>query len=233
MQVVFHGLLAREFQSKFKVEVDSVYEAVRAVEANTGRFYKFLADKKNEHLFFQIYIEKDPIVSIGELDLKIKNKNKIHFVPVIRGNLSNEDMMLYGGLGMGLGWGLGMLGDWIGGFWGNVLSWVGDMVFEIGASLLLQGAINSLMPDVEDPPTIEDEAAVMKSSQSFTFQQPVNNIQQGAAVPVGYGRLRVGSNVISSHLLNSRIAAFNDISDSIVDENGNTVGAITVDQYRS
>lgn len=233
MQVIFHGLLAREFQSSYKVEVDSVYEAVRAIEANTGRFYKFLADKKNKNLFFQIFIEKNPVASLGELDLSIKHKKRIHFFPVVRGNMTNEEMALYGAAGMAVGWGLDQLGGMVGGWFGAALSFVGNILFEVGASLLLQGAINSLMPDVEDPPTIEDEAAVMKSTQSFTFQQPINNIQQGAPVPVGYGRLRVGSNVISSHLLNSRVAAFNDIGATMEDENGNTVGAITVDQYRT
>ena len=68
------------------------------------------------------------------------------------------------------------------------LSFIGNMVVSMGIGLLIQG-ITSAMTKT---PTIEES----KQSQSYLFQGNVNNQTQGQAVPIGYGRLRVGSQVI-------------------------------------
>ena len=48
-------------------------------------------------------------------------------------------------------------------------------------------------------PTIVDTEQV-ENKPSYLFDGAVNTTRQGNAVPVGYGRLRVGSQVISAGL---------------------------------
>lgn len=43
-----------------------------------------------------------------------------------------------------------------------------------------------------------DDSTVSAQTESFVFDGQENRYQQGASVPVGYGRMKVGSNVISS-----------------------------------
>ncbi len=123
------------------------------------------------------------------------------------------------------------MGDYIGDNWlGNAVSWLGGIAVEIGTAMLLQGAIGGLMDEPEPPPT-EPQGPTMKNTTSFIFSRPLNNTVQGAPVPIGYGRLRIGSQVVSSAVLNCRSNAFDSLIGETVDRDGNTVGALNIDQY--
>ena len=65
-----------------------------------------------------------------------------------------------------------------------------------GVSLALSGVSALLTPT----PHVPDLAATQQDKNSFFFNGPVNVIQQGGPVRVVYGRMRVGSTVISSGL---------------------------------
>ena len=231
MKVFLHGKLGKRFGKKWDLNIETPAEALRAIDANSDGFFKYIAAKENENVKYRVFIDKKSIRSHEELQLRIKDKKELHFFPRVKGKDAAGDMMAYGGAGMIGGWGLNALGDWIGDNWlGNAVSWVGDVVFEIGAALLIQGAISGLMDDPQPPPT-EPDGPAMKNTASFLFARPLNNTIQGAAVPLGYGRLRVGSHVVSSSILNSRLNAFDSIIGDTTDEDGNTVGAVSIDQY--
>jgi predicted phage tail protein len=231
MKVFLHGKLGKKFGKKWDLNIETPAEALRAIDANTNGFFKYIAAKENENVKYRIFIDKKSIRSHEELQLRIRDKKELHFFPRVRGRDDNGDMMMYGGAGMALGWGLGELGASIGDNWlGNSISWLGDVAFEIGAAFLLQGAIGGLMDDPESPAT-EPDGPAMKNTASFLFARPLNNVIQGASVPLGYGRLRVGSHVVSSSILNSRLNAFDSIVGDTIDEDGNTVGAVSIDQY--
>jgi len=115
---------------------------------------------------------------------------------------------------------------------GAALSFIGDISMEVGGALLVQGLIGALQDEPEEPKT-PDAAKGLESTTSFTFSNPANNVIQGARVPIGYGRLRVGSHVISSSVLNTRLVNFNKIE---VEKNTSTtpgapdeVAALVVD----
>jgi predicted phage tail protein len=67
----------------------------------------------------------------------------------------------------------------------------------IGWGLVL-GGVSSLLftPKTHDPAATERP----ENKPSYAFNGPVNTTAQGNPVPVGYGRLRVGSQVISAGL---------------------------------
>ncbi len=48
----------------------------------------------------------------------------------------------------------------------------------------------------------EDDATLSTQTQSFIYNGKANRLEQGSSVPLGYGRLKVGSNVVSSAVLN-------------------------------
>ena len=230
MKVFLHGKVGKKYGKEWDLNVKSPNEALRAIDANSDGFFKYLASKECENLKWKVYSNKKPIKNHEELNLERKSK-EVHFFPKVRGKDRNGDMMAWGGAGILGGLGLNALGDYLGDSWiGNALSWVGDVAIEIGSALLLQGAIGSLMDDPE-PPQVEAQGPTMKNTASFTFSRPLNNTTQGAAVPLGYGRLRIGSHVISSAVLNCRSNPFDSLVGDSIDENGNTVGALSVDQY--
>ena len=38
-----HGKIAKEFGERWELDVESIVEALRAIEANTGRFFQYLS----------------------------------------------------------------------------------------------------------------------------------------------------------------------------------------------
>ena len=234
MKIILHGKVGKKFGKEWDLSVRSVNEGLRAIDANVGDFFRYLTQKENENLAFRIFKDKQSVRNVDELGLESSKNQTVHFFPVIKGADRKKEayrMMGYGGLTLGVSYGLDVLGDNIGGTLGKVIGFVADIGYEIGAAMLTQGAIMLLQKDPPEPPSMENQAVTQKSTASYTFARPLNNTTQGAVVPVGYGRLRIGTHVISSHVMNSRIAAFNQVRTSTTDENGNLVGAVNVDHY--
>ena len=103
-------------------------------------------------------------------------------------------------------------------FWAGV----GEILFEVGVAGMIEGAVG-LLTDDPDPPQVPDLPERDKGSTSYIYSRAGNNVLQGSVVPVGYGRLKVGSKVISSSVLNARRLNFNDIEVESSDEDTDSV----------
>ena len=226
IKVFLHGNLGKTFGRKWELDAETPIEVFKGIDANVDGFLKYLAQKDKEGVSYRIFFDEKPIKN-KELEISILKKEKMHVFPVVTGSDTEEAqvMRVYGTYGMVGGWGLNAIGGWLQGFdnifaqlAGGFLSFVGDLAFEIGGALLMQGIIGALQ-DEPDEPTTPDAAKNLKSTTSFVFSNPVNNVTQGARVPIGYGRLRVGSHIISSSVLNSRLVNFNKVE---VEQNKST-----------
>jgi len=228
VNVFLHGKLGKEFGKKWTLDISSPIEAIKAIDANKEGFLKYLLQKSKEKTKYVVFLDKKPLRNQEELKIQINEEiENIHFFMAPEGGIGQ----IWGGLlSMVGGWGAGLLGDSMGGFWGGVLSWAGSLAFEIGGAILMQGLMDKLAKDPE-PPEMEDSGPKMKSTSSYTFSRPLNNITQGARVPVGYGRLRVGSTVISSSVMNCRLNAFDYLNRAVTKPDGSLEGAVVVDQY--
>ena len=50
MKIVnLHGKLAEKFGSRWELEINSISEALRAINANTGDFFDYLSEKQEEN----------------------------------------------------------------------------------------------------------------------------------------------------------------------------------------
>ena len=233
MKIFLHGEIGKKFGKEWDLNVKSPNEALRAINANTDNFFKYLSSRENEHIFYRIYVNKKPVKNKDELGLQSGKIKNLHLFPVIKGSDRKSEayrMMGYGAAGLGLSFGIDALGEYVGGTWGKILGFIADVGYEISGALITQGAIMLLQKDPPPPPA-EDVAPQQKNTSSFTFARPLNNTTQGAAVPVGYGRLRIGTHVVSSHIMNTRLVAFNQVRDAVVDKNNELVGAVNVDHY--
>jgi predicted phage tail protein len=81
---------------------------------------------------------------------------------------------------------------------GGALTTIGVAISGIGASLILGGVAGMISPQ----PTMGNLTSGRESArlESFSFSGIVNTSKQGMPVPIAYGRLFVGSAVISSGL---------------------------------
>lgn len=212
MKTIFlHGALAAEFGSSFRLDVASVGEAVRALEANfRGRFYKFI--KEGSYVVQRNLLDR----GMGESELPMKiGSDEIHITPVIQGAKSKGKGILTAVLGIALigvavfnpiaatgafslGESLGATAFSVAGFnisFGQVALW--------GVSLALQGVSALLSPT----PKVGSYSNRERPDEmpSFLFNGPVNTTEEGGARPLVYGLVETGSVVIDGEIFVERL----------------------------
>ena len=172
-----HGKIGKEFGKRWTLEVDSIAEALRAIDANTGRFFKYLTENQQEYKTFSFILNgcSQQIEREEELLTPLPKKcDEIDIVPNAEGAL--EAFLI---------------------------------------SLVVSLATGFIMRALFKPPKKEEE----KQTKSFLFSGAENVAQQGLPVPLGYGRLLVGSVIVSAtmrHINRNRVdrVVYNTTDDS-------------------
>lgn len=195
--IKLHGLLGEAIGSDWNLAVSSVSEAVRAIETLSKRkFYRFLLDNDKKGVKYQVLINKRDFlideepspesIQRSELAMKINNLESVDIIPVIEG--------AGGGLGLTIAGALLIVIGVILLF--TPLSALGVPVIVVGVGLVAGGVIQLLT----SPPKFQDFQALQNSAggSSYLFSGPTNVTKEGNPVPIGYGRLMVGSQVISA-----------------------------------
>lgn len=196
-----HGLLAQEYQKQFVLKIDNVKDIVRAIDANRKGFLRRLNDLQREGLLYNIIVNGGASESDGWTTKDIK---QVDLVPVIAGAFWVGAMVsaAVGAVGAAAGAVAGAVGA-IGGAIGAIGAAAGGakmLALAVGASMLSKALAPQpeQTPDVggatDEPVTFESRAA----SASMMFNNVANIVSQGAPVPIGYGRLKIGSSVIQS-----------------------------------
>jgi predicted phage tail protein len=186
-KVNFHGNLGKRLgRRSWNLSVSSVREAFHAVNTLTEKKLSkiFLADHE-KRLRYQIKINNKPIDSLNinpdniqtvlDSELCINTKiETIDIIPLLEGS-GNKVM-------------------------GAIVAIVGIILIPVtgGASLALVFAGLSVM--MAKPPKFDDfrEIEEGKKKVSYLFDGPTNAANEGGPVPIGYGRLIVGSQVIQT-----------------------------------
>lgn len=192
--IKLYGQLAKRFGRSFKFDVASPAEAVRALSVNLQGFKQFLiSDIDNTYTIF--VGSEDQIIL--DLHHPSSDRDVIRIVPMVNGAGSIGRIIVGGFLiwatgGMSTAFG-GALGGGIPALQG--LGFLSTALGNLGWALML-GGISSLL---FSPPKQESYEAV-ENQPSYIFNGAVNTTRQGNPVPIGYGRMRVGSQVISAGL---------------------------------
>lgn len=215
VKIRFFGILGETFSKEYNLAVTSVSEAIHAINILTGRkLYSFLLDNDKKGIRYNILINgkkfKSSINIKNEEDLKkqetlnylqnseltIKNYSlkSIEFIPIIEG----ADGDLGGILTAVLGAVLIVVGILVPG---------AQLLAVVGIALLVGGIVNLLTR----PPKFADFRDIATGGKaSYLFAGPQNTVNEGGPVPVGYGELIVGSQVISASYFNKNISADSD-----------------------
>jgi predicted phage tail protein len=177
MRVVkLYGELGRRFGREFRLDVVTPAEAVRALCAVLRGFEQAL--RGHPHGFHVLAGRRD--VAERERLLEPAGEGEpIKIVPATAGSKKGGILQTI------IGVALVVVGFVTGQAW----------LVQIGAALALGGVAQMLTPTPKTPGSDSTDTA-----QSYYFSGPVNTSVQGGAVPVGYGRMIVGSSVISMGL---------------------------------
>lgn len=176
------GELGKKFGRVIKLDVKTPAEAVRALCVNFPEFREFVSTSDQRNIGYRVVVGKE--------DRKVEElfdplgKSDIKIVPVLMG--SKE-----GGIGQIIVGGVLIAAGYVGNvfFPGNPVS---PYLINAGVAMVLGGVVQLLTPLPDAP----DEGP--ENRPSYVFNGAVNTSAQGYPVPVGYGRMIVGSAIISA-----------------------------------
>jgi predicted phage tail protein len=178
-EVRLHGLLAREFGKSFRFNLDKAKDVVRAIDANKKNFTNRIVSLAKQGFAYTIVVDNKKISDLTELEIN-KKPEVIDIVPMIVGaGPILLPMLLAGGTTF-----LGAVGA-VG---------VTKALTLAALAAITTGLQMALAPKPEAPEPIS--ATTRALQESFTFSNKVNVAAQGTPVPVGFGRLKVGSKVV-------------------------------------
>jgi predicted phage tail protein len=180
-KVNLHGLLAFEFGKSMTFSLKRPKDVLYAINANKKNFYNKVIELSQIGCHYSIIVDGEDIKNLNELDLK-KEPKVIDLVPVIIGTGSSSGV-LGGVLAV-----VGIVAMFIPGLQG-----VGIALIGMGVQMMLTPKSTS-GAGTEPPKAAIGTASAI--NQSFYFSNIANLAQQGAPVPLGYGRLKIGSSVI-------------------------------------
>ena len=206
---VYGALRKRLGQCRFEFDVNTPAQAIKALCVNFPGLEKWLIDSEQDGVGYRVAISKEKVTdeSSASLLMPFSDKEVFSITPVVAGAGGGTGQILgglalvtaaiaLGPLGGGfLGLGAGVGGGGVVGV-GFLTAGASTAIGAIGASLALSGIAQAISPQPALDSTL-DEAVQL---ESFSISNVVNTSRQGLPVPIAYGRLFVGSAVLSSGL---------------------------------
>lgn len=183
VNVRFYGSL-KQFGSDFRLDCQTTAEIVQALTSQIPKLRQFIQQglftvRVGRDYFDNRYLEQG-------LSHKLKDDATVHFTPVLKGSKHGG---LFGVIaGVAIIAGAIALGP-LAGIISTNAAWI---VGSVGASLLLGGVAQMLtkMPEMK-------QGTEKENKQSTAFSNLSNMTAQGKPMPLAYGRIRVGSLIIS------------------------------------
>ena len=197
---------------RFEFHADTPAQALKALCVNFPELSRWFLDREAEGMSFRVSLGRELVTTEAPegLVLPWSERDVFSITPVICG-AGGPVGRIFAGIGFialsfisfgagGILAGAGAAGGIFGGAAaaGATLPILSNAFFAIGASLVLGGVAQMIspQPDLAGLTTGRDAARL----ESFTFSGIVNTSKQGMPVPIAYGRVFVGSAVISSGL---------------------------------
>jgi len=219
---VYGALRKRLGQCRFEFDVATPAQAIKALCVNFPGLDKWLIDSEQDGIGYRVRIGKEVVKEedMTPLFMPFSEKEVFTITPVVAGAGRGTGQILLGAALITAAIFLAPAAAAGGGFFtagatGTTLSTMGYVslaVGNLGISLALGGIAQAISPQPELNSTI-DEAAQL---ESFSFSNVVNTSRQGLPCPIAYGRVFVGSAVLSSGLDVDQVQVDADNTDPLV-----------------
>lgn len=171
--IYFEGKLAKKVgEGSMQLRIRTVKESLAAMNANIDGFYDTLCQCGDEYT-----VLIDGKMAKSQFCLSKKVFKSIHFIPILVGGAFFTPMIT--ALAVTLG----------------VKFFTATLIY-VGTTLALMVGVYFLLSKLNDIPDTEDAI----KTTGFLFGGAENTASQGGIVPVGYGRLKIGSKIISASL---------------------------------
>ena len=200
---VYGALRKRLGQCRFEFDVATPAQAIKALCVNFPGLDKWLVDSEKDGVGYRVAVSKEKVTeqNVAPLLMPFSEREVFSITPVVAGAGRGAGQILLGAALIAAsfafpGGGAFSFYSYSGVAAGSgAMTAIGTAVSYLGAGLVLQGVANVISPQPE--PSSLDESVQL---ESFTFSNVVNTSRQGMPCPIAYGRLFVGSAVLSSGL---------------------------------
>jgi predicted phage tail protein len=186
-RVILYGELGKLFGKEHLLSVRSAGEAVQALCVNYPALKRYLTTSHTRGVGFKVFVGNSSLKKLEDVSLPSSQREDIRIAPAILG--SGAVVRIFVGAAL-IGAGLA-----INYFSAGTLSPIGSFMIQVGAVLVLGGVFELLF---SPPKKNYGNDNLDENGQSFIFSGPENVTRQGGAVPVGYGRVMIGSTVVSA-----------------------------------
>ena len=172
--VIIHGRFGEVVGKHHKFACSKLSEVFRAIESNTGMLRRYTSSNRKRKM--SIFVN-GKAASDKNFDLVNVKNSEVVILPILMGAIGVTIMTIIA------------KGAALTTIKAKITATIINIAFAVGMSLLMS---KLLAPD--DPDTA--------STSSYIFNQAENAVKQGSPVPVGYGRFKVGSTILSVSLIN-------------------------------
>ena len=204
---VYGALRKRLGQCRFEFDVATPAQAIKALCVNFPGLEKWLIDSEKDGVGYRVAVSKEKATQedMSPLFMPFSDREVFSITPVIAGAGRGVGQILLGAALIVAGIYLAPAASMGGGFLkagasGTALTtmgYVSKAVGSLGIALTLGGIAQAISPQPNTGIERSEEAAKL---ESFVFSNVVNTARQGLPVPIAYGRVFVGSAVLSSAL---------------------------------
>ena len=186
---VYGALRKRLGQCRFEFDVATPAQAIKALCVNFPGLDKWLIDSEKDGVGYRVAISREKISEqdVSPLLMPFSEREVFSITPVVAGAGRGTGQIL-AGLAL-IAVSIAVPAATFG-----LKSMLGIGLF--GGSLVLQGIAQAISPQPNLDSTLDESVQL----ESFTFSNVVNTSRQGMPVPIAYGRVFVGSAVLSSGL---------------------------------
>jgi predicted phage tail protein len=170
--ISIEGHLAEVVGSSWTLKVRNFMELFNAIEANTNKLRDYFNTRTKQ--YWAIFVDGERVDAERFMFQNIENK-EVKIIPLLAGGASAMAAAIVSAIGAQ-------------GTAAIILEFVISAIISMAISFGLSMLMAKLMK-TDDPEAV--------NTTSYIFSSPENVSQQGQVVPVGYGRVKVGSTVIS------------------------------------
>lgn len=178
--VILDGPMGKAFGRKWELAVNSPKEALAMVNANKPGVFNWIRSNLKKYASYRVTCtyhdgkKEDLDNDTYKADRSLK---EIRFTPIIQGASATMKVVL-----------------------GMVLIVVGALTLEYGGEYLISAGISMMAGGIAQMLSPKKKDKEDSGTSSHYFNGVVNNTEQGIPVPLIYGRVLVGSQLISARL---------------------------------
>ena len=201
---VYGALRKRLGQCRFEFDVNTPAQAIKALCVNFPGLDKWLIDSEQDGVGYRVAVSKEKITEqdVSPLLMPFSEREVFSITPVVAGAGRGAGQIFIGAALIAVSLavpGAGVAGTSFLASAGSAATFGAGLAAaagSLGVALVLSGVAQAISPQPDLDSTLDESVQL----ESFTFSNVVNTSRQGMPVPIAYGRLFVGSAVLSSGL---------------------------------